>query len=78
MLGRRTRHKRASAWRTLSPQVDFDGTNGFTYQCDWTNTTDQTVQFGESALDEMCIIAGYYYPSRGIIDCIGNGCTARN
>ncbi|HEX8795565.1 MAG TPA: hypothetical protein VF765_31665, partial [Polyangiaceae bacterium] len=60
------------AWRTLAPQLDFDGTNGLTYQCDWTNTTDQTIQFGESALDEMCIIAGYYYPSRGLIGCIGS------
>ena len=65
------------AWRTLSPQIDFDGTNGLTYQCDWTNTTDQTVTFGESALDEMCIIAGYYYPSQGILGCIGHGCKTR-
>ncbi len=65
------------AWRTLTPQIDFDGTNGLTYQCDWTNTTDQTVQFGESALDEMCIIAGYYYPSRGLIGCIGTSGTCR-
>jgi hypothetical protein len=61
------------AWRTLTPQIDFDGTNGLTYQCDWTNTTDKTITFGESALDEMCIIAGYYYPSQGIIGCVGNG-----
>jgi uncharacterized membrane protein len=65
------------AWRTLAPQIDFDGTNGLTYQCDWTNTTDQTVQFGESALDEMCIIAGYYYPSQGLIGCIGSSATCR-
>jgi Copper type II ascorbate-dependent monooxygenase, C-terminal domain len=65
------------AWRTLAPQVDFDGTNGLTYQCDWTNTTDQTIQFGESALDEMCIIAGYYYPSQGLIGCIGHDCKTR-
>ena len=65
------------AWRTLAPQVDFDGTNGLTYQCDWTNTTDQTIKFGESALDEMCIIAGYYYPSQGLIGCIGHGCKTR-
>jgi hypothetical protein len=61
------------AWRTLAPQIDFNGTNGLTYQCDWTNTTTQTIQFGESALDEMCIIAGYYYPSQGLIGCIGSG-----
>jgi hypothetical protein len=61
------------AWRTLAPQIDFNGTNGLTYQCDWTNTTDQMVTFGESALNEMCIVAGYYYPSQGIIGCIGTG-----
>ena len=65
------------AWRQLAPQVDFDGTNGLTYQCDWTNTTDQTVTFGESALDEMCIIAGYYYPSKGILGCLGSKCNFR-
>jgi hypothetical protein len=61
------------AWRTLSPQLDFDGTNGLTFQCDWTNTTNQSITFGESALDEMCIIAGYYYPSQGMIGCLGTG-----
>ncbi len=65
------------AWRTLAPQVDFDGTNGLSYQCDWNNTTDQTITFGESALDEMCIIAGYYYPSQGLIGCIGQSCRTR-
>jgi hypothetical protein len=65
------------AWRSLSPQVDFDGTNGLTYQCDWNNTTNQTVSFGESALDEMCIIAGYYYPSQGIYGCVDGHCRFR-
>ena len=65
------------AWRVLPSQVDFDGTNGLTYQCDWTNTTDQTITFGESALDEMCIIAGYYYPSQGVYGCLDGRCKFR-
>ena len=54
------------SWGLIAPQFDFDGTNGLTYQCDWTNTTDQTVGFGESALNEMCFVGGYYYPSQGM------------
>lgn len=54
------------SWRLLSPTFDFDGTNGLTYQCDWTNTTTQTVSFGESALDEMCFVGGYYYPGTSL------------
>jgi hypothetical protein len=65
------------AWRLLSTPVDFDGTNGLSYQCDWTNTTDQTVTFGESALNEMCIVAGYYYPSQGVYACFDGRCRFR-
>jgi hypothetical protein len=65
------------AWTKLSPQVDFDGTNGLTFQCDWTNTTDKTITFGESALDEMCIVAGYYYPSKGVYGCFDGHCEFR-
>ena len=65
------------AWRPLTPQIDFDGKNGLTYQCDWTNTTDQTINFGESALNEMCIVAGYYYPSRGVYGCFDGKCSFR-
>jgi hypothetical protein len=65
------------AWKLLGSPVDFDGTNGLTYQCDWTNTTDQTVTFGESALNEMCIVAGYYYPSKGVYGCFDGHCRFR-
>jgi hypothetical protein len=66
------------AWKTLAPQYDFDGTNGLTYQCDWTNTTNQAVSFGESALDEMCFAGGYIYPSNGLDLCIDGGCRRRH
>ncbi len=53
------------SWRSLTPQLDMNGTNGFSYQCEWYNKTQSTVSFGESALDEMCFIGGYYYPAHG-------------
>ncbi len=53
------------SWNLLTPQFDMNGTNGLSYQCDWHNTTQSTVTFGESALAEMCFIGGYYYPGHG-------------
>jgi hypothetical protein len=49
----------------LTPEIDFNGQNGLAYQCTWNNTTGQVVTFGESALQEMCVLWIYYYPSRG-------------
>jgi hypothetical protein len=63
------------SWRLLSPVVDFDGTNGLSYKCSWVNTTTSTVTFGESALDEMCFVGGYYYPSHGFDLCIDGECS---
>lgn len=65
------------SWTSLQPQFDFDGSSGLTYQCNWTNTTDQTVQFGESALDEMCFVGGYYYPATVLDLCINGRCKNR-
>jgi hypothetical protein len=53
------------SWRLVNPPVDFNGTNGLTFQCSWDNTTPYPIVFGESALDEMCFIGGYYYPGNG-------------
>ncbi len=58
------------SWRLLPSVIDFDGTNGLTFQCNWDNTTNQTVTFGESALDEMCFVGGFYYPSHGFDLCV--------
>ncbi len=65
------------SWKLIAPQFDFDGTNGLTFQCSWTNTTDTTVGFGESALDEMCFVGGYYYPSQGMNLCLDGQCRRR-
>jgi hypothetical protein len=62
------------SWRPLQPTFDFNGTNGLTFQCDWFNGTTQTISFGESALDEMCFVGGYYYPSTKMSLCIDGHC----
>jgi hypothetical protein len=49
----------------VKPQMDFNGSNGVAYKCEWNNTTNQLVTFGESALQEMCFMWMYYYPSHG-------------
>ena len=58
------------AWRSLNPPLDYSGSNGLSFKCDWDNTTDKAVTFGEGALDEMCFVLGYYYPSSGVDTCI--------
>jgi hypothetical protein len=65
-------------WRQIDPQFPFNGTSGLTFQCDWTNTTDQTITFGESALDEMCFVGGYFYPGTGLDFCADGSCHHRN
>jgi len=65
------------SWQLFSPVFDFNGTSGLSYQCTWTNTTTSTVTFGESALQEMCFVGGYYYPSKGFQLCLDNLCVFR-
>jgi len=65
------------AWSTLSPEFDFDGTSGLTFQCSWFNSTTETVGFGESALDEMCFVGGYYYPATSLDLCMDGRCKNR-
>ena len=43
---------------------------GFRFSCDWNNTSDNTVKFGESANDEMCFFWAYYYPAQGSRVCM--------
>lgn len=35
------------------------------FECTWENTTDRTVGFGDSSLDEMCFVALYRFPAEG-------------
>jgi Copper type II ascorbate-dependent monooxygenase, C-terminal domain len=47
---------------------------GFAYQCEYNNTTDQQVVFGEGIDDEMCFLWHYYYPSQGFHLCFNGLC----
>ncbi len=53
-----------------SPPFTVPENGGFRFTCEWTNTTTQTVKFGESANDEMCFFWAYYYPSQGARVCV--------
>jgi hypothetical protein len=49
-------------------QLPVDG--GFRFSCEWKNTSNMPVEFGESANDEMCFFWAYYYPSVGAKVCV--------
>ncbi len=55
---------------TSDPPFTVPENGGFTFTCDWTNTTTSTVSFGESATNEMCFFWAYYYPSQGARVCM--------
>jgi hypothetical protein len=38
---------------------------GLAYQCEWNNTTANTVTYGEGFNDEMCFVWHYYFPGQG-------------
>ena len=50
---------------THDPPFSVPQGGGFDFECTWTNTTAQQVEFGESANAEMCFFWAYYYPSQG-------------
>jgi hypothetical protein len=56
---------------TVRPNPPFmlPAHGGFRFQCDYENTSDTNVGFGESANDEMCFFWAYYYPSHGAHVC---------
>lgn len=51
----------------FDPSMEFDGSEGLRLTCEYNNTTDRTVSWGEDFNDEMCFLWAYYYPSRGFI-----------
>lgn len=51
------------------PPFELSSSQKFRFQCAWTNTSSQTLRFGESANDEMCFFWAYYYPSKGAYVC---------
>jgi len=62
----------------ISPEIAFSGKDGLAYQCEWKNTSSSEVDFGESALQEMCFLWMYYYPSHGFDICFDGICVNRN
>ncbi|MEZ4365760.1 MAG: hypothetical protein R2939_05670 [Kofleriaceae bacterium] len=63
---------------THDPPFQVPTGGGFAFECDYHNTTNGQVGFGESANDEMCFFWAYYYPSQGSKVCfhtdqVGNG-----
>ncbi len=54
----------------LEPPTNVPRGGGFEFECTWTNTSNQRVEFGESANDEMCFFWAYYYPSQGSKVCV--------
>jgi Copper type II ascorbate-dependent monooxygenase, C-terminal domain len=52
------------------PPFEVPAGGGFHFSCDWDNTSNNTVSFGESANNEMCFFWAYYYPSQGAYVCV--------
>ena len=52
------------------PVLTVPSGGGFKFTCDWHNSTDKAVTFGESATNEMCFFWAYYYPSHGVHVCL--------
>jgi Copper type II ascorbate-dependent monooxygenase, C-terminal domain len=48
-----------------NPDFSVPKNGGFDFTCDWVNTSNAEVKFGESANDEMCFFWAYYWPSQG-------------
>ena len=43
------------------------------YRCEYTNTTNQPLRFGESAIaNEMCMAVGVYFPAHGDTYCFNS------
>jgi len=56
--------------KPLQPTVEIPNGGGFMIQCSWNNTSDQTLTWGESALEEMCFFWGYYYPRKPVVSIV--------
>ena len=59
--------------KEFSPAMHLPTGGGFTLQCDWQNTSNSALAFGESALNEMCFFWAYYYPKKTISNLIIDG-----
>jgi hypothetical protein len=60
----------APEMKQLAPQARVPKDGGFLLQCEWNNTSDSAVKFGESATAEMCFFWGYYFPKKDVISLV--------
>ncbi len=51
------------------PPFKIPDGGGFRFSCEYKNTSNKTIGFGESANQEMCFFWAYYYPSKGARVC---------
>jgi len=49
----------------FDPGFSLPAGGGWKFTCDYNNTSNQSVGFGEGVNDEMCFFWAYYYPSQG-------------
>jgi hypothetical protein len=52
------------------PEFKIPAGGGFNFKCEYNNTSNARVKFGESATAEMCFFWAYYYPSKGAHVCV--------
>jgi hypothetical protein len=60
----------------FEPPLTFGENEGLRLVCNYNNTSDQTLRFGESFYQEMCFLWAYYYPSQGFHVCFDGFCRA--
>ena len=63
----------APEMKHLDPAVEVPAGGGFSFECSWNNPSDDTIGFGESALDEMCFFWAYYYPKKPVTNVLLDG-----
>ena len=49
--------------------IVLEAGGGFEYRCTFHNQTEQTIGYGPSVDDEMCMMAAVYYPDAGFKVC---------
>jgi hypothetical protein len=63
-------HATVGSWR--APYYSF-ASGKLDYRCEYTNTTDQPLRTGESAIaNEMCMAVGVYFPAHGDTFCLNS------
>jgi len=63
----------APEMKHLDPAVEVSPGGGFSFECEWENSTDEVIGFGESALAEMCFFWAYYYPKKPVTNVLLDG-----